>query len=124
MSKGDRLERKGEYREAAEWFKQHGQYLDAARCWEKGQYRDDIIKAAACYVSAGLPKKAAECLERHGREYEAIKVYEEQGDYLRGCPTCRGNSLCGRVTTGQLYATASFLSTAFDNASINVGICR
>ena len=41
-----------------------------------------------------------------------------------GCPACRGNSTCGRVTAARLYATASFMSTALPNALINSGISR
>ena len=71
MSRGERLERKGKFRDAAEWFEQQQLYGDAERCWENNnhcvkfhfsspKYRRTFLEEACRLLSVDLWKKLRE----------------------------------------------------------------
>ena len=47
MSKGERLEKKGKFRDAADWFKEHGQFYDVGRNFQKGKLD---LNAVDCFL--------------------------------------------------------------------------
>ena len=82
---------------------------------------------AVGWVKADLlpDKSTTEEILRLRQQIEDLQdQLEESQQSCRGCPACRGNWTCGRVTAARLYATASFMSTALPNALINSGISR